>query len=128
MTTLFLTSDYIRESVRVLAPYHVFFGTTFLVMKNFQAPIGAAGRIALDAENHAHLQKYFRLDPRSSHFFTPFKKKANENRWREPRYASTTLQAINTQAFSEALLHTKNQPEWGWSNNYLSFLQSKLPR
>ena len=128
MTTFFLTSDYVRASIQLLAPYHVFFGTTFLVMKNSQAPIGAVARIALDAENHAHLQKYFRLDPRSGHFFSPFKKKANANRWRAPRYASTSLQAINTQALSGALLHTDSRPEWGWSNNYLSFLQSKLPQ
>lgn len=128
MSTKFLTSDFVRASIRALSDFHAFFGITFLVMKRCQVPVGSTIHLALDAENHAHLLRYFRLDPRSSFFFTPFKAKTGEGRWRDPRYASTTLQAVNTQSFAGALLHTRNQPEWGWAPDYLSFLRTKLPR
>jgi AAA ATPase domain len=128
MSTKFLTAEFVRASIRILSNFHPFFGITFLVMKRCQAPIGSTTGLVLDAENHAHLIRYFRLDPRSNFFFTPFKIKRDEGRWRDPRYASTTLQAVNTQSFAGALLHEKNQPEWGWVPEYLSFLQTKLPR
>ncbi|CAB3688267.1 AAA family ATPase [Trinickia soli] len=85
-------------------------------------------RLSLDAENREHLKRYFRLHPKSDYFFTPFQTRKNEGRWREPKYPSTSLQAINTQGFAGALLHIKNEKDWGWETGYLAFLASKLPK
>lgn len=111
-----------------LGRFHFFFATTFLVLKRNETPIGQTMRLSLDAENREHLKRYFRLHPKSDYFFTPFQTKKNEGRWRDPKYASTSLQAINTQGFSGALLHVKKEKDWGWAATYLEFLTSKLPK
>jgi len=118
----------IRESISRLSSFHIFFGTTFLVLKKNEVPVGSSAYLSLDAENRHHLQQYFRVNPKSDFFFTPFQTKRNEGRWRDPKYASTSLQAINTQGFAEALLHTKKEKDWGWSKDYLQFLRRKLPK
>lgn len=118
----------VRKSIEGLNAFHIFFGTTFLVMKKSFAPVNSTMRLSLDAENRSHLKQHFRLHPKSDFFFTPFLKKKNESRWRNPKYASTSLQAINTQGFAEALLHTKNENLWGWKENYVQYLSEKLPQ
>lgn len=124
----FLSLAQIRGSTHRLGRFHAFFGTTFLVLKRNEAPVGKMMHLSLDAENRQHLQRYFRLHPKSDYFFTPFRTKITEGRWRDPKYASTSLQAVNTQAFSGALLHQKNEKLWGWTFDYIHFLAGKLPR
>jgi hypothetical protein len=124
----YLSLAQIRESIQRLERFHIFFATTFLVLKRNEAPVGQTVRLSLDAENREHLKRYFRLHPKSDYFFTPFQTKKNEGRWRDPKYASTSLQAINTQGFAGALLHVKKEKDWGWASGYLDFLKSKLPR
>lgn len=123
----YLSENRIKRCIKELSAFHIFFGTTFLVMKKNYAPVDSMMRISLDAENRQHLLQHFRLHPKSDFFFTPFQIKKNESRWRSPKYASTSLQAINTQGFSEALLHKKKDNLWGWSEDYLGFLANKLP-
>ncbi len=124
----YLSLAQIRESMQRLGRFHIFFATTFLVLKRNEAPIGHTMRLTLDAENREHLKRHFRLHPKSNYFFTPFQIISSKGRWLKPKYASTTLQAINTQGFADAILHTKNENIWGWSAGYLDFLQSKLPK
>ena len=123
----YLSLEQVRESARRLSAFHVFFGTTFLVLKRNEVPIGSTSRLSLDAENKAHLDKYFRTHPKSAHYFLPFKAARDEGPWRKPKYASTSLQAVNTQAFAPALIHPAKEKLWGWSRAYLDFLQDKLP-
>lgn len=124
----YLSATQIRRAIDELSAFHIFFGTTFLVLKDQRAPIGAMANIGLDAANREHLRKYFRVNPKSECFFTPFQIKKNEIRWRPPNYASTSLQAINTQGFADALLHEKKSARWGWRETYLDFLKLKLPQ
>ncbi|TBU77289.1 AAA family ATPase [Phytopseudomonas daroniae] len=124
----YISTSQVRRSMERVGLFHIFFGTTFLVLKKNDAPIGQTMHLSLDAENREHLKKYFRLHPKSDYFFTPFQVKKNEGRWRDPKYASTSLQAINTQGFAGALLHEKNEKIWGWNDGYLEFLSSKLPK
>ena len=109
-----------------LSGHHVFFGTTFLVLKQAEAPVGKTTRISLDEANRAFLQIHYRIHPKSEYFFIPFKKKKNEANWVKPKYASTTLQAINTQTFRDAVLHRPNQNVWGWSGDYIHKLEERL--
>src|SRR5690348_6660714 len=95
----YLSTLQIQEASKYLSSNHVFFGTTFLVLKNAEAPIGKMMRIGLDEANRGFLQEHYRIHPKSAHFFLPFKKRRNESNWVKPKYASTTLQAINTQTF-----------------------------
>ena len=97
-------------------------------MKRNGAPVGESMYLFLDAENKELLEQSFRLHPKSSYFFLPFKIRKGDSRWKKPKYASTTLQAINTQTFGPALLHQKTDPNWGWATDYISFLKTQLPR
>lgn len=109
----YLSTGQIREAARRLSPHHVFFGTTFLVLKQAEAPVAKTMRIGLDEANRSFLQEHYRIHPKSAYFFIPFKKKQHQSNWVKPKYASTTLQAINTQTFRDALLHKPNQNVWG---------------
>lgn len=124
----FLSFAQIRESIQRIGKFHPFFGTTFLVLKRNEAPIGQTMRLSLDAENRELLRRHYRPHPKSDHFFLPFKKRKTENHWRKPKYASATLQAANTQTFTPALLHQKDGKDWGWDPGYLQFLATKLPK
>ncbi|MFT4175363.1 MAG: AAA family ATPase [Luteolibacter sp.] len=124
----YISIDQLREAFGGLSTIHPFFGTTFVVLKQNEVPIGTTKFLSLDAENKQFLQQHFRLHPKSSHFFLPFKIRKGDSRWKKPKYASATLQAINTQAFAPALIHEKGEPDWGWSTNYVDFLESQLPR
>lgn len=124
----YLALETIQEAIRQLGAFHGFFGSTFLVMRRNEAPVGSTIHLSLDAENRAHLKAYFRLHPKSDYFFWPFKARRGDSAWKKPKYASTTLQAVNTQAFSQAILHRPNEPEWGWKKSYMALLASKLPK
>lgn len=124
----FISELQISESIRHLAAFNPFFGTTLLSLNLHEVPVGSGIELYLDAANNDLLRRYFRLHPKSDYFFSPFKKTRAQSNWREPRYASTSLQAVNTQSFLDALIHERNTRVWGWRDNYLNALQSKLPR
>ena len=124
----YLSLAQIREAISQLAQHHVFFGTTFLVLKKSEAPVGGTMRIGLDAANDAFLKRHYRVHPKSEHFFTPFKKKKGEENWVKPLYASKTIQTMNTQSFRAALLHEAHDSVWGWDQNYVRTLAGRLPR
>ena len=124
----YFSSAQIEESLRALQPYNAFFGITFLVLKRAKVPVGRKRRLHLDAANKRFLEQHYRVHPKSKHFFRVFRQNSRIKDWVEPNYASTGLQAINTQTFRDAILHEKNDDAWGWSPDYLAQLASKLPR
>lgn len=124
----YFSAAQIEEALRVLQPYNPFFGVTFLALKKANAPVGRKMRLRLDAENKKLLQTHYRVHPKSRHFFRVFRPSDKAKDWLEPNYASTGLQAINTQTFRDAILHEKNDSTWGWAPDYLEHLASKLPR
>ena len=63
---MFISAAAIKRAIQDLSYVHVFFGTSYLVLKKFDAPIGSTIPIALDAGNNEHLKKYFRLHPQSN--------------------------------------------------------------
>jgi hypothetical protein len=123
----YFTNKQIQESLKNLEPYNAFFSTTFLVLKKLSSPVGSKKRIKLDAENKKFLQDHFQIHPKSNYFFRVMRQNANKKDWVEPDYASTGLQAINTQTFRDALLHEKNDNIWGWTEDYVKQLAIKLP-
>ena len=124
----YFSIDQISESLRALEPFNAFFGITFLVLKKSKVPIGSKVRLRLDGENRRFLEAHYQVHPKSKHFFRVFRPNHRNKDWVEPNYASTGLQAINTQTFRDALLHEKNDSTWGWSPDYIDQLLAKLPR
>ena len=124
----YFSAAQIQESLRTLKPYNAFFSITFLVLKKAKIPVGSKKRLSLDAENRRFLETYFRVHPKSSYFFRVMRQNASAKDWVEPKYASTGLQAVNTQTFRDALLHERNDNTWGWTKDYVQQLTAKLPR
>ena len=123
----YFSSSQIEEALRILQSYNAFFGITFLVLKKANTPVGSKRRLHLDAENKRFLEKHYRVHPKSEYFFRVFRPTNKAKDWVEPNYASTGLQAINTQTFRDAILHEKNDNTWGWSREYLVHLAARLP-
>ncbi|MDE2786634.1 MAG: AAA family ATPase [Chloroflexota bacterium] len=124
----YFTNTQIQEALTVLRPYSVFFSTTFLVLKQAQVPVGSTTGFGLDAATREFLNQHFRVHPGSEHFLRVDRQTRRDQDWSSPKYASTSLQSINTQTFREALLHERNRNSWGWHEDYVRRLASKLPR
>ena len=124
----YFSGPQIEEALRVLQPYNAFFGVTFLVLKKAGVPKGSQKRLHLDAENKRFLEAHYKVHPKSKYFFRVFRPTSKAKDWLEPNYASTGLQAINTQTFRDAILHEKHDNTWGWATDYLVHLASRLPR
>ena len=120
---------YISESAiqwaidELKASTHPFLGITFLACKEFGLPVGKTVRVKLDTVTKEHLKQHHRLNVDSSYLFQPFKSTKN---WVKGNYASTGLQAINTQTFGNVFLHERGSPEWGFKKNYVDLIGSAI--
>ena len=103
----YFSNAQIQESLNELRPYNTFFSTTFLVLKKSKILVGTKKRLSLDTENRVFLNKNYRVHPKSEYFFRVMRQNANTKDWVAPKYASSGLQAVNTQTFRDALLHDK---------------------
>ena len=124
----YLCGTQIEEALRLLQPYNAFFGVTFLVLKTANLPVGSKKRLDLNADNKRFLETYYRVHPKSRHYFRVFRQNNKTKDWLEPDYPTSGLQAINTQTFRDALLHEKYDNTWGWACDYLVHLAKRLPR
>lgn len=124
----YLSNPQIQEALRTLRPFNMFFGTTFLVLKKARVPIGSMRRIGLDAETREFLKTHYQVHPKSQQFFRALRQGPGTKDWLAPKYASSGLQAINTQTFRDALQHETYDNTWGWTSEYVDILASKLPR
>ncbi|HQU17594.1 MAG TPA: AAA family ATPase [Fimbriimonadaceae bacterium] len=124
----YFSSAQIQEALRQLRPFNPFFGVTFLVLKQANLPIGGKIRFRLDGETKRFLQDHYQVNPKSEYFFRVFRTSDHRKDWLDPNYASTGLQAINTQTFRDALLHDTHDDTWGWAPAYVNELVQKLPR
>ena len=119
----------IRESIEKLRPHHPIFGTTFLVLKQANVPVGEKISFHLDRRNHEFLRKYYRAHPKSDCFFKVLRQRARRGEeWVKPNYASTGLQKMNTTTLRGALLHDRNKNTWGFNHEYVKELRKVLPR
>lgn len=124
----YLSKLQILEALNNLAIHNPFFGSTFLVAKTYEMPVGQPIHLKLDAFNHSFLRKYYTLDPRSDYFFRVFRFNNANKFWNNPDYAGKGLQSINTRSLRPAFLHEKGTDLWGWHPGYVDFLSSILPR
>ena len=122
---MFLKTDRVLQSIKALKKVHPFFGITFLNCKKHLLPVGETKELPLDKENEKFLQENHKVNPDSRFFFQPYKSVKD---WVKYDYASSGLQAINTQTFGGAFIHPLGTQTWGWTNSYISFLKSKLPK
>ena len=118
----------IGEALDDLQRFNPFFGITFLVLKRARVPTGSRKRLHLDAETKSFLEAHYRIHPKSTYFYRVFRPNDKAKDWVGPNYASTGLQAVNTQTFRDAILHERNDNIWGWAPDYVHHLARRLPR
>lgn len=120
----YLSDEAIRWAITELkVTTHPFLGITFLACKKHSLPTGRTMDVRLDALTRAHLQTHHRLDPDSEHFFQPFR---STKYWVRDNYASTGLQAVNTQTFGNVFIHVRGRSEWGFVENYVDVISSTI--
>lgn len=120
---MYFRAKYISKAIEDLKYVHPFYGITFLACKHAKLPVGKSVEFAMDSKTKKFLSEFHRLDPRSNFFFQPYGPK---KRWVKHDYAASGLQAINTQTFLAAFIHESNTRIWGWRDDYIAFLASKL--
>ena len=123
----YLSLVQVRDSIAGISFVNPFFGFTFLALKKAELPINQYAEISVDATTKWFLNEYYKVDPRSQYYFRPFKLNNRHQYWLRPDYPGSGLQKLNTSTFKEAFIHTHNSRNWGWSENYVDFLQTKLP-
>ena len=100
-----------------------FLGITFLACKERGLPVGHSFPVQLHTWTQNHLCRHHRLDPSSEFFFQPFR---SPKRWVASNYASTGLQAVNTQRYRSVFLHVRGRSEWGFTHDYVNQIKSKF--
>lgn len=124
--SIFVSLEQIERSLGRLSELNPFFGMSFLAFKRAQLPIGSTKKIVFTQIVQEILEDFYRVAPTYKGFFNPFFTSDRSNRWTAERYGSTSLQRITTDTFSDALLHTKGEPLWGWRENYVNRLALHL--
>lgn len=123
---MFLSLAQITHSLQKLSGLHPFFGISFLAFKEESIPIGSTTEIVFSQIADNILVKHYRAARSFQGFYIPFSTSDTSNRWRRPRYGSTSLQRITTDTFGDALLHSKKTSEWGWRPDYIGRLRDHL--
>ncbi|MCF0056853.1 AAA family ATPase [Dyadobacter sp. CY356] len=123
---MYISEDSLISSLKDLSSLHPFFGITYLVCKEGNIPIGDTVEFSINAAETEFLTKYYKPVKNTEKFFRVFRISEKNKYWLNSDYASSGSQANRTQMFGDAFLHPKNSTQWGWTNDYLSVLQSKL--
>lgn len=125
MSKASISISQIRHSIKQLEPMHPFFGMAFLAFKNFELPIGQRVRIGFAKLMRNFLSEYFKPSASYPGYYNPFRTSDPSNRWLTHKYPSGALQRITVDTFGAALIHDKNDPRWGWRENYVDVLMRR---
>ena len=110
---MFISKDFSLFALEHLNAVHPFFGITYLSAKKNGLPVGTKAEYAMDAKTREFMDDLQKLHPESENYFQPFKSNDRDKQWVEKKYPSSGLQAINTQTFREAFLHTRKEKKLG---------------
>ena len=122
MANRWISGDQMRESLSALKKLHPYFGMTFLAFKAKQLPVGRRVDLNFAAVMRHFLQQYYKPSTTYSGYYNPFVTSNPSNRWVTEKYPSGALQRITVDTFSNAILHTKKQSQWGWREDYIHAL------
>jgi hypothetical protein len=125
---VFLSIEQVKESLKRLEAVQPFFGLTFLVFKKNQLPVGSTFEFPINAENKKFLDEFYKPDRESTYYYRVFRISDRNKHWVASDYPYSGLQAINTQTFGKAFIHSIGTDIWGWTPDYVKILKSKLYR
>lgn len=122
---MYFSKKHISQALAKLGTLHPFFGTCFLAFKLDQLPVDDVIELNLTYSFENLLFQFYKPIAASRHWFIPFRG-SNNNCWKSARYASTSLQRIAADTFSDCLTHKKGSQLWGWKSGYERNLKSHL--
>jgi len=123
---MFFTDAQLKKSLSSIQFVHPFFGISFLTCKINDLPVGRTIEFPIDHKEKEFLNTYYRPNQNSEWFFRVFRSQDKNKYWLRPDYPWKGLQAIRTQTFAAAFIHEKGTAIWGWQNDYVQVLKSKL--
>lgn len=125
---MYLSIDEIARALKSLETMHTFYGTTFLVLKKYNIPIGSAIPFSLIKKDREFLRQYYRPCPESEYFYRVSRTSAGESQhWLGPKFPGGGLQKIRMEEpLRRAFIHEKGTQLWGWQNNYVDVLRTYL--
>lgn len=115
---IYLSTEYILSAVKQLSSVHAFLGITFLTCKKEELPIGTPTDFPMDYLTRNFMDTVHKICPYSEYYFQPYQT-VKEKYWVAKKYPSSGLQAINTQTFNSAFIHSRKSKEWCWANDYV---------
>jgi len=119
-----ISVDQIRLSLDRLKAVHPYFGMAFLAFKENRLPVGKQKEVIFSSLMKGFLDRYYKPSDDSSdyRYYNPFKTSNPSNRWLTKKYPSGALQRITVDTFGKAILHRRNEPLWGWRDDYVDVL------
>jgi hypothetical protein len=129
---MFIAANYIKLALSSLEKVDSFFCITFLVCKKNNLPVGNTVEFDLNGKNKDFLEQFYKpykkipsQKPYHPYYRTP-RISDKKKMWWAHNYYTGGLQSSNTQKFKNALNHSTNSREWGWSTDYVSQLSKCL--
>lgn len=124
---MFISIEQIKRSLRKIENYHMFYGTTFLVFKKAQLPIGETGTFAIDSEERKFLDEFYKPKRSSGYYYRPMRSTQKDRLWLDAKYPGAGSQSTRTRGkIAAAFLHESNTQIWGWKKDYTVTLKSQL--
>ena len=123
---MFLSIAVIKEALENLQEVHPFYTLPFLVFKYLSLPVGHSVEFPINREEKNFLERYYKPDQQSTHYYRPNRTSNQEQHWVSSTYASSTSQSTRTRSRKAAAFIHDTKTTWGWQNNYLDILQTEL--
>lgn len=111
------------RSLEALEPLHPFFGMAFLAFKENELPVGQRVTIGFAKLMRDFLTQHYKPSKSYKGYYNPFRTSDPSNRWLTEKYPSGALQRITVDTFGAAIIHKKNDRQWGWQEDYVEILQ-----
>lgn len=124
---MYLPGELIRRALSELSGIHPFFGITYLVCKSGELPVGKMISFPINKAEEEFLHQHYKPDLKSSYYFQPFRTSSLQGRWLSHKYPSSGSQKTRTSGeLSKAFLHKRATDLWGWQDDYIKVLGSKM--
>jgi len=125
---MFFSAERTLASLESLRDLHPFFGTIFLVCKRSLLTAGKLMDFPMADLTNGFLDEYHRLHPNSDWYYQPYKIFGKGRVWFKPDFAPNGLLLLNSQTFAPVFMHNPGTKSWGWQENYVEKLRTKLPK
>ena len=117
-----------KALLKLSSSTHTFYGVTYLACKLGKLRVGEPIEFAIDKEETALLDRFYKPDPTTDRYYRVFRTSDKQNHWLRADFPSKGSQRTRTSKFKEAFHHPKASQLWAWAENYVDVLKEQLYR